>query len=314
MSSRTEAAREAPAPKPAALWDRPWAVGVYLGFTALVGLAFAAPLASALGAAVGSYPRGDGELFDRGGVMLLEAIRSLQTQLPAIGAAWIVISVAALPASLVVIAFCLAIVGAPDEPRPSDALAKAVRAFPALVLLGLVSLVAAALVLALVMLGGGSIVRSIWPVAPARDVARWGLTALALVLLAVWGIFHDLARAAAVTRSASVLSSLRAAFRAVRRRPARALGSYALRALLGAGAVTASAWLGVAIGEGAPGAVLAMAVVHQLGLAAAGLFRLSWLSQAAHLVASDAQSGSPPGPDAGAATAPEDEPLHKPLA
>lgn len=314
MSSRREAARKATAPKPPALWDRPWAVGAYLGFTALVGLAFAAPLASAIGAAVGSYPRGDVELFDRGGVMLLEVVRSLETQLPVISAAWIVISVAALPASLVVLAFCLAIVGAPAEPRPSDALAKAVRAFPTLVLLGLVSLVAAALVVALVMLGGGSIVRSIWPVAPARDVARWGLTALALVLLAVWGIFHDLARAAAVTRSANVYSALSAAFRAVRRRPARAFGSYALRALVGTGAVTASAWLGVAIGEGAPGAVLAMAVVHQLGLAVAGLFRLSWLSQAADLVAPEAPSDSPPGLDAGAATAPGDERPHKPLA
>jgi hypothetical protein len=265
--------------------ERPLAVGVYLGFAALVGLAWSAPLAAALGAAVGAYPRGDAELFDPGGVLLLEAARRLRDVMPAIGAAWLVLAVVALPLGVVVLAFCIAQLGVPGDPRPSSSLVRAVRSVPTLVLVQLVALVGGALVIALVMLGGGSIVRTSWPEAPPRDIARWSLIGIAFVLVSAIGVVHDLARAAAVTGPTKTYAALRAALLTARRRPGRAAWSYTWRALLGLVSMGVAASVGVHIGKVAPGAVVAMALVHQVGVAAMGWLRLSWLAEAARLVA-----------------------------
>lgn len=289
---------------PPRVHERPLAVGVYLAFAALVGLAWSAPLAASIGAATGAYPRGDAELLDPGGVMLLEALRHLRASLPAIGASWAVLAILALPLGMLVLAFCAALLGAPGEPRPTWALARAVRSLPTFATLALVVLVADAVLIALVMLGGGAIVRSSWPHAPARDIARWCLLAFAFLLVSAVGVLHDLARAAAVTGPARTYTSLAAALRTAARHPARVAWSYTWRALLGLAAAGTAAWLGMRMTLSAPGAVLATALVHQLGLAAMGWLRLTWLAQAVHLV----------GPAAPPVSKEVNAPPHDPLA
>lgn len=299
-----------------AVHERPWAVGVHLAFAALVGLAWSAPLAAAIGAATGAYPRGDVELFDPGGVMFLEALRHLRLSMPAIGAAWLVLAVAALPLGMVVLGFCIALLGAPGDVRPTWALARAVRALPSLTLVGLVALAADGLLVALIMIGGGSIVRSSWPEAPARDIARWSLLACVFAVVCAVGVLHDLARVAAVTGPRSTYDALAAALQTARRRPGRVAWAYTWRALLGLGAAGGAAWLGIRIGKSAPGAILAMALVHQVGLAAMGWSRLAWLAQAARLVAAEVvrHVPSPPAADRRYAPQPHESAAETPVA
>lgn len=313
---RTAGAAE-DAPRLPAVHERPWAAGAYLAFASLAGLAFAAPLAAAIGSATGAYPRGDAELFDPGGVMLIEVLRHLRASSAAIGAAWAVLAVLALPLGMIVLAFCTALLGAPGEPRPAWALARAARSLPTLASIALVVLVADALLIALVMVGGGAIVRATWPYAPARDIARWSLLSCAFLVVTAAGVLHDLARVAAVTGPSGTYTALAAALRTARRHPGRVAWSYTWRALLGLGAACAAAWLGTRL---TPRAVLAAALVHQLGLAAMGWLRLTWLSSAIRLisratepesVAGDPQRAPPPEP---APSSPAADTAHDPLA
>jgi hypothetical protein len=278
-----------------AIRERPLAAAIYLGFVALVGLAWAAPLAAVIGGVTGAYPRGDAEILDPGGVMLVEGLRRVGQQLGAIAAAWSIVAVIAVPLGLVVMAFALAQLARPGRARPVWALARALRSFPGLAVVGLVALLAEGVGLVGVMLGGGAIARSVWPVPPARDLGRLGVLGLALGVVAAVGVVHDLARAAAVSRPLGAYGALRAAFQTVRRSAGRAAWAYAWRASLGLLAIASAGWLGVRIGHGGTGAVIASAFVHQLGLGLAGWLRLAWLAQAVRLVQPPKQV-SPAGP------------------
>lgn len=267
-----------------AVHERPWAVGAYLGFAAVVGLAWSAPIAAVVGGVTGAYPRSDAEIFDPGGVMLLEAARRLGAQLAAIGTAWSAITILAVPIGVVVLGFAIALLATPGRARPVWAFARAVRSFPTLAVVGLVALLADLVAGALIMIGGGALVRNSWPQPPARDIAGFALIGCALLAVVAVGVLHDLARAAAVVGPSRAHLALRAALRTVHRSPARTAWAYAWRALVGLAAVVAAAWLGIVIGtRGAP-ALAASAFVHQLGLALMGWMRLSWLAAAVKLV------------------------------
>lgn len=278
-----------------AVLARPCAVGAYLGFTALVGLAWSAPLAAAVGRVTGAYPRGDAELFDPGAVMLVEAARRVQGSLSTIGAAWAIVAVLALPLGLVVLAFALAQLSARRASGPRLALARAIRALPALIVIGLLALLASAALVALLMMGGGAISRSTWPVPPQRDLARLGFFAVVTVVVLAVGVVHDLARAAAVSGPPRAHAALRAALRIAALRPGRVAWAYAWRALLALTCVIAAAWLAARVGNQSTGAFVASAFVHQVGLAAAGWLRLAWLATALRLVQPALRrSGRPP--------------------
>lgn len=267
-----------------AVHERPWAVGVYLGFGALVGLAFAAPLAAALGGVTGAYPRGDLELLDPGGVMLVEGARRLGAQMAAVGAAWIVLAALALPLGVLVLAFVTALYAAPQRLGPMRALVRAARSLPAFVVVGVVALIAYAVVGGLIMMGGGAVVRSSWPEPPAREIARFGLLALLVPAAAAVGVLHDLTRAAVVVGPLRAYAAMRLGLRTARRFAGRAAWAYAWRTVLGLAALAAATWAGARLGQRSAGALLATAFVHQLGLAAVAWLRLSWLSKAARLV------------------------------
>ena len=267
-----------------AVHDRPWAVAVYLAFAALVGLAWSAPIAAMLARTTGEYPRGDAELFDPGAVMLLEALRRMVPAFAAIRVAWLIVALIALPLGLVALGFAVAQLAIPGKARPSWALARSVRAFPTLVIVALVTVVADVVLVLLFTIAGGAISRAMWPEPPSRDIARLALFGLiALALVAVSGL-HDLASVAAVTGPSRTYISLRAALHVAWRTPGRAAWAYVWRLSAGLLALALSAAAGMAIGVRTTGAILASALVHQLGLAAAGWMRLSWLSACGRLV------------------------------
>jgi len=257
---------------------------VYLGFAALVGLAWSSPLAAAVGGVTGAYPRGDAEVFDAGGVMLVEAARRMRTQMAAIGTAWSAITLLAVPLGVVVLAFAIALLATPGRARPVWAFARAVRSFWTLTVIGLVAVLADVVLVALILLAGGALVRETWPVPPARDVARFGLFGCAILAVLAVGVLHDLARAATVAGPSRAYVSLRAALRTARRSAGRTAWAYTWRSLLGLAAVVAAAWLGARIGHRSTAALVASTFVHQLGVALLGWMRLSWLAQAVTLI------------------------------
>ncbi|MEZ4315483.1 MAG: hypothetical protein R3F14_46295 [Polyangiaceae bacterium] len=251
-------------------------------------LAAATPLAATIGAVTGAYPRGDAELFDRGGVMLLEALRHLRTSIPALGASWAVLALVAFPVGHLVLAFSLALLGTRARPRPSWALARAASSLPTLVLIGLTALVASAVLGALVWIPGASVTRALWPSGASHDLARRILTALVVLVVLLVGVIHDLARAAAVTFPAKTYAALRASLLTAWRSPVVAPWSWAWRMFIGVLALAGSSWLGLRIGQRTPAALLATAFTHQLALGVMGWMRLSWLARAAHLVSTEA--------------------------
>lgn len=267
-----------------AVYQRPWAVGVYLALASLVGLAWSAPVAATVASIVGAYPRGDAEVFDPGAVMLLETLRRTLPAAGAIRASWIATSILASIFGLVALAFAIAQLGVPGRSRPSWALARAVRSVPTLVLVSLVSLVADVVVVLLLFLGGGAIARSLWPSPPPRDVARFAILGLVVLALLLVGVLHDLARVVAVMGPSRTYVSLRSAATTFWRAPGRAVGAYAWRTLLGTAAIVGAIYAGARVGERTWAAILASAFVHQLGLAGAGWLRLSWLAAAARMV------------------------------
>lgn len=279
--SAAPAAEEQPFP---AVHARPWAVGVYLAFSALVGLAWSVPLAAAVAGVTGAYPRGDAELFDPGAVMLVEAARRVAASASVIRSAWAVVAAIALPLGFVALAFVLAQLASRRASGPRLSLARAVRAVPALAVIALVVLLADAVLVALLMIAGGELVRSTWPIPPSRDVARLGLLAGAAVAVLAVGVLHDLARAAAVSGPVRAYPAMRAAIRTVARRPGAAAWAYVWRASAGLAALVIAAWLGVRIGQHTPAALVASALVHQIGLATSGWMRLAWLARAIRLV------------------------------
>lgn len=281
--ARAEEERVPEHPFPA-VHARPWAVGVYLAFSAVVGLAWSVPLAVALGSVTGAYPRGDAELFDPGAVMLVEAARRLSKSASLIGAAWAVVAAIVLPLGFVAMAFVLAQLASRRASGPRLSLARAVRSVPALVVIALVVLLVDVAVVALLMIAGGELVRSTWPIPPSRDLARLGLLGVVAVAVLAVGVLHDLARAAAVSGPVRAYLAMRAAIHTVARSPGRAAWAYTWRASAGLAALLISAWLGVRIGQSTPAALAGTALVHQVGLAASGWLRLGWLARAVRLV------------------------------
>lgn len=264
--------------------QRPWAVGVYLALASLVGLAWSAPVASTVAAVTGAYPRGDAEVFDPGGLLLLEAARRALPSAGAIRASWILTAILGSFFGFVALAFAIAQLGVPGRSRPSWALARAVRSLPTLGLVALVALLADVGATVLLFAGGGAIARGAWPTPPPRDVARFAILILVVLALLFVGVLHDLARVAAVMGPSRTYVSLRTSMRVLWRSPGRVLGAYAWRSALGAAALVAAIYAGSRLGARTSGAVLASAFVHQLGLVAAGWMRLSWLSSAARRV------------------------------
>ncbi len=249
-----------------------------------MGLAWSAPVASTIASVTGAYPRGDAEVFDPGGLMLLEALRRAILGAGAIRASWLLTLILGSILGLAALAFAIAQLSVPGKSRPSWALARAVRSMPTLVLVSLVSLLADVVVVLVLFLAGGALARGLWPTPPPRDVARFALFVLVVLALLFVGVLHDLARVAAVMGPSRTYISLRASGRTFWRAPGRSVGAYAWRAALGGAAIVGAGWLGSRLGERSAGAVLASAFVHQIGLAAAGWMRLSWLGAAARMV------------------------------
>jgi hypothetical protein len=277
-------------------------------YHALAGLLIALPAAAALSGPTASSPRGQAELFDPGGVMLLETLRFARRSLMPIGVSAGAVAAIALIAGVFPLAALLAGLG--REGRLSVTFL-ADRAWAHAGTLALIFGLGTALqvvTVALLMLAGGKLIGALKLAPPPDDLAFVGLLAVAGGVGLAVGVLRDLASVAAVRGDHGLYVAASRALRCARRGGGRAMLGWAWRASLGFAGLVAAAWLaprGVSTA-----AVVAGAALHQAAIAGATFARASWLAAAMRLVDATETShdGAASGPERGSTREPPAEP------
>jgi len=244
---------------------------------ALLALAPAMPLASALENAVSDHPNGSGALYAPGGVWLMEAFAEL-------GGAWAVL------ANVTVITLLLSLMLGPllqmtwlaallRRRRLADALSEGARRyFLAIgVSIALSPLLGLALLLLVAVPGLVGLAVASTPSDRTHDLALLAACTPALAIAALWATWHDLARAS-LARGGGVLSAvIRGALATFQRSAVPAYLSWlALGALVG----IAAQILGGALDVGGTLASLCVLLVTQLLALLRTFVRARWLAAA----------------------------------
>jgi hypothetical protein len=271
-------------PRRIVAWRRPGVVAVYWLYRVLVALLLAGPFAAIAGRVTSGYPRGDATLFDRGGVMLLEAGRVAQPLVSAIAAQTSAIALAAAVIGLVPMAALVVALGHQGRLSLAALLARATERIGTLALLLGVALLLEVVVALASLLLGESLVARLALTEPRADHVRLATAALAVCAVLTVGVLHDLARVAAVHRRIGFYGACVAALSAFRYAGLRALGSYAVRAVLAAAVLAIAVMLVSDLRLERTGSVALAWVVHQAALLAAVACRASWLAAAMRLV------------------------------
>jgi hypothetical protein len=252
------------------------AAALYLG-GALPALLGALPLGLLVGGLWGHHG-GDALLWEAGGFPLLETARLLAPTALALGRAapWALLTWALLglvPQSLALAAL------APGEASLVERAALALRALPALFFVLGVTVLARVVALLLCLLFARGLAPGLVGLSdPARMLAHLPLVLLALGLLALLRVLHDLAGAAVVVRKERGQDALLTGLEILHRRPLGVVSLWARWALAGAGMILAAGLLGSRWHAGA-GLALA-ALIHQGALAGLAWTRARWLERA----------------------------------
>lgn len=285
-----------------------WFVGIWLGYRLLSGWLVALPVASLLGAVLAGYPEGDAVLFEPGGELLVETVRSHGAALRA-----------ALGTSLRLAALCSLLGLWPlgmlleswRSPRLRFSLiaARALARWPALAAISGVALLGQALVIA----AGATLM----PVARAlgASLGELGADLVGLVPLAVGGlaagclaIALDLGRIGLV-RGARGLPSVRRALEAAASAPRGFVLAYAMAKAVTLTAMAAAAATAAAAGVHQPDGwrVAVVATAHLAVVTVDVLGRAAWLAWATlRLEACLTPSRRSPGGKAAGTAAPVD--------
>lgn len=276
------------AARPAA-FRRPGLVVAYAVYLLVAGFAVAAPWSAVLHGTVAGYPRGDAELFDRGSVMLLEAIRLSRYGAPAATTASAFALVVAGALGLLPFAMLIAGLGREGRVRAPFLAARAVRPIGTLTLLWGLGLAAEAIVVGLVSVLGIKLIGALHLAARGEAMAHVVLGGVALLLLLPVAVARDLAAVSAVNDETRFYTSSSRAVRVLRRAFGRAIGGYLARALLALTILLAALWIPSLLRgpDASPGVGIPFAI-HQLAVVLAVFLRASWLASAIRLLDSRA--------------------------
>jgi hypothetical protein len=272
------------AARPAA-YRRPGLIAAYVVYLLVAGLAVAAPWSSVLRGTVAGYPRGDAELFDRGSVMLIEAIRLARFGAPAATTASGIAVVLTGALGLLPFAVLIAGLGRAGRVRASFLAAQAVRSVGTLTLVWGLSFAAQAIFGALLGVLGVKVVGALHLAARGEALAHVVLGLVVLLALLPIGVARDLAMVSAVNDETRFYTSSSRALRVVRRAFGRALGGYLVRALLALAILLAALFVPALLRapDSPPAAAIPFAL-HQLAIVLAVSLRASWLASAIHLL------------------------------
>lgn len=257
--------------------------------TALASLV-AVPAATAVASWYGRNPSGDAPLWQPGGLpladLLLEAHGAGRETVIVFG---LVLFVAGF-ADLIPIAGLIAALGYVTRERRSpplrELLPRALAAFPTLATLYAMTALAEGGILGIAIAAGTVVAQAAQAkLGDARADQTGLLVALAiLVPVGVVGVMHDLARAGAVRFRVRAIRAWQLAVNALGRAPASVVWSWAWRGLAGWVPVGVGAVVAAHFGGRGGAALVAVFVVHQIGLIVRVAFRASWLASALRAV------------------------------
>jgi hypothetical protein len=279
--------------RPAA-FRRPGLVVAYAVYLLAAGLAVAAPWSALIHATAAGYPRGDAELFDRGGVMLVEAVRLATRGAPAAMTSSGLVVLLAGAFGLVPFAMLIAGLGREGRVRAPFLAASAARSLGTLTLIWGLGFAAQAIFGALLGLLGLKLLDGLHLAPRSEGIAQVSLGVGALLALLPLGVARDLAMVSAVNDETRFYTSSTRALRVLRRAFGRSLGAYLARSLLALAALLAAFWIPAALRapDAAPGVAIPF-LVHQLAIVIAVFLRASWLAAAIRLLDDRAPIAAP---------------------
>ncbi len=270
--------------------QRPFAIALMYAFEVALALAVTWPIARFVSASYGSHPQGDAPLWQPGGLSLLDLLVRSENVLPALSAhvamviaIGIVLGLFPLAALIVSIAYTTPQRRSPPFRR---VLSCAAATMPSLTLLLLVM----AVVQGLVALGGvlatGAVASSCTSsMGEARAQQLGGIVAAVFVLVvAMAGVVHDLARTAAVRFEIGPFAALRIALRTWQRGPFRVTWSWCWRVIVAWLPIMMGAFVAHRLGGRGGGPLFAVLAVHQLVILSRVALRASWLAKALRMV------------------------------
>jgi hypothetical protein len=253
-------------------------------YRAIAALLIATPAALLAGSILSGYPRGDAELFDPGGVMLLEAARLARRSLtPLVLQGGLGALVAAL-VGLLPFAALVAALGHDGKLSARFLAARAVAPVGPLALLWGSALLAQVVVVGLVVLVGERLLAQAGLDLLREDLVRLGIVGIGLILAVGLGVLHDLARVIAVLEGRGFYSSAARALLVMERAYPRALWAYVWRGALAIAALSAAGWVSHRIGLSR--SLGLVAVVSQVSVLLAVFLRASWLAAAIRITGS----------------------------
>lgn len=263
-----------------AAWRRPGVVFVVYAYRLVVAALVATPFAVMFGAAAGGYPRRDAVLFDDGGFLFIEAMRRSSAAMPPVTIGALTLLVVASFAGIVPLAALIGALGVKGRVTARDLGAFALRPVGTFALLFGAFAAVQGIVAAIVMAIGGAIARRPAFDAPGADRVKFVFAIVALVVVLVIGIVHDLARVAAARDALGFRASIRRGWRTLKTSHLRVFGAWSVRAALGALMLFAGFSVALRIGVDSGAKVAAGFLVYQASVVVALFLRASWLASA----------------------------------
>ncbi len=249
--------------------------------------AVAWPIAKLVADPVVAHPRLDRVLFEPGGLYLLEALRLVRGPLTSAGEGLCFGVLAGLYLGLVPLGALLYALSRDEILSFAKLMGAAGRYFAPLSLLLGLFLVATAFTCS-VPLTVASLLETKFRNAlgdRGADIAYATFVALSFALAALFGVAHDLARAALVGRGLNALDAARAGVEGIRAHPAEAIGGWALRGVSMVLLVTIAARATTHIGVESSANFASVALVHQSVAFLLVYLRADWLALAVRLTA-----------------------------
>jgi hypothetical protein len=261
-------------------------VTLVYGLHLAIALTFAWPIAKLVADPALAHPRGDHILFEPGALYLSEMLNLNRASLTSVayGMSFGVLLAAYL--SLVPLGALLFALARSGKLSSSLLLAAAGRLFGPLSLLLGFAVVAMAFAGFVPTAIGGLLDEKLKPLFGDRgeDIAQAAFRLIALFLVAIVGIVHDLSRASLVVRDLPAMQALLLGVAAFRAQTVRALAGWGARASLGLLAVVVVAFATTHTGIETAPRFATVLVLHQAVAFALVFLRADWLAHAIRLV------------------------------
>ena len=264
-----------------AAYRRPGVVALLYVYRAVAGLIIALPLSLAVSRVVGKTPRGDAELFDPGGMMLLETLRLIEPSAMPLGFQAAVSVVLVGFFGLVPLAMILESLSMEGRLRWGTLVQRAFRRLGTLSLLFGIAVAAEAGATALfVTIGDKTLDRVAWSDSRHRDIAHVILWTAGLSIFILVGIIHDLSRVMVVRKHIGLYGGVACALRIFRRRALAVLFAYGWRGALALTALGAAIWAAPQIGQESKGELVLLTLMSQAAILVMVYLRVDWLAAA----------------------------------